>query len=429
MAYAEPVNEAGPTAGPAAAELPACRLCGSPLERVFVDLGVSPLANSYLAEEDLAGGERFYPLRVLVCDECLLVQLPAAAAPEDIFSDYAYFSTFSASWVEHARRYAVEVSERFELGPHSQVIEVASNDGYLLQHFVARGIPVLGIEPAANVAQAAEAIGIPTMVEFLTAESGARLRDAGRQADLLVGNNVLAHVPDLHSFVSGLAALLAPRGVLTMEFPHLLRLMEETQFDTIYHEHFSYFSLLTAERAFAAHGLVVFDVEEVPTHGGSLRLYARHEEDRSREVGPRVDALKQREQAAGLDEIDGYEAFADRVLATKLSVLDFALQARREGKTIVGYGAAAKGNTLLNYCGLGRDLVDYVVDRSPHKQGHYLPGTRIPIYDPSRVGETRPDYLLLLAWNLRDEIMEQMSHVRDFGCRFVTPVPEIRIFG
>ena len=409
------------------AVLPPCRFCDAPLKSVFADLGLSPLANSYLGEDELAGGERFYPLRALVCDECLLVQLPAAAAPEEIFSDYAYFSGYSTSWVEHARRYAEQVCDRFGLDESSRVVEVASNDGYLLQHFLKRGIPVLGIEPAANVARAAEAIGIPTEVEFLSAESGARLRAAGHSADLLVGNNVLAHVPDLHSFVAGLKALLAPHGVLTMEFPHVLRLIEETQFDTIYHEHFSYFSLLTVERIFAAHELTVFDVEELPTHGGSLRIYVRNEDDEQHPVGPRVGELRQREFDAGLGGIDGYTSFGDRALATKLSVLDFALNARREGKTIVGYGAAAKGTTLLNYCGLGPDFIDYVVDRSPHKQGRYLPGTRIPIYDPARIEETRPDYLLLLAWNLRDEIIEQMAHVRDFGCRFVTPVPVIRI--
>jgi SAM-dependent methyltransferase len=411
----------------AQAVLPPCRFCNAPLQSVFADLGMSPLANSYLGEEELATGERYYPLRALVCDECLLVQLPAAAAPEEIFSDYAYFSGYSTSWVEHARRYADQVCERFGLDERSRVVEVASNDGYLLQHFLKRGIPVLGIEPAANVARAAEAIGIPTVVEFLSAESGARLRAEGHSADLLVGNNVLAHVPDLHSFVAGLKALLAPQGVLTMEFPHLLRLMEETQFDTIYHEHFSYFSLLTVERVFAAHELTVFDVEELPTHGGSLRVYVRNEDDESHPDGARVAALRLRELDAGLGRLGGYTTFGDRVLRTKLSVLDFALSARREGKTVVGYGAAAKGTTLLNYCGLGRDFVDYVVDRSPHKQGRYLPGTRIPIHDPSRIDETRPDYLLLLAWNLRDEIIEQMAHVRDFGCRFVTPVPVIRV--
>jgi hypothetical protein len=423
MARAESLSE--PYA--VGAVLPSCRICDAPLERVFVDLGMSPLANSYLSEDDLAGSERFYPLRALVCDECLLVQLPAAAAPEEIFSDYAYFSAYSTSWVDHARRYADQMCARFGLDEHSRVIEVASNDGYLLQHFLQRGIPVLGIEPAANVARAAEAIGIPTVVEFLSAESGARLRADGHRADLLVGNNVLAHVPDLHSFVSGMKVLLAEQGVLTMEFPHLLRLMEETQFDTIYHEHYSYFSLLAVERVFAAHQLVVFDVEELPTHGGSLRIYVRNEEDDTLPVGPLVDALRRRELDAGLGDINGYASFSERVLGTKLSVLDFALRARREGKTIVGYGAAAKGTTLLNYCGLGRDFIDYIVDRSPHKQGRYLPGTRIPIYDPSRVEETRPDYLLLLAWNLRDEIIEQMSYVREFGCRFVTPVPVIRV--
>jgi SAM-dependent methyltransferase len=402
-----------------------CRSCEAPLRHSFADLGSTPLANSYLEPEQLDGPERFYPLHAYVCATCFLVQLPAVAAPEEIFADYAYFSSYSTSWVEHARRYVDDAVERFRLGPESRVVEVASNDGYLLRHLVERGIPVVGIEPAANVAEAARAVGVPTLVRFFGRTTAEEVRADGA-ADLLVANNVLAHVPDLNDFVAGIAVLLAPSGAATLEFPHLLRLIEETEFDTIYHEHFSYFSLLSVERVFAAHGLELFDVEELTTHGGSLRIYARHS-GASDGRSARVDELRERELAAGLGDLEVYSRFEERVRAAKRDLLDFLIDARREGKSVVAYGAAAKGNTLLNYCGIRSDFVDYVVDRSPHKQGRYLPGTRLPIHAPERVTETRPDYLLILPWNLKDEIVEQMAHVREFGCRFVTPIPTVEI--
>jgi SAM-dependent methyltransferase len=405
-----------------------CRSCGAELTTTFVDLGMAALANSYVPPGGLLAPEVTYPLHVFVCSECLLVQLPAVTSAESIFADYAYFSSYSDSWLDHARRYVEATSERFGIGAQHQVVEIASNDGYLLQYFRDRGVPVLGVEPAANVAEAARAIGIPTVVRFFGEESAKELRGEGTRADLLIGNNVLAHVPDLNDFVAGLAVLLAPDGLITMEFPHLLRLMAETQFDTIYHEHFSYFSLFAVERVFASHGLELFDVEQIPTHGGSLRIYVQHA-DGGRERSPRVAALRDEEAAAGLHDLAGYAAFADQAKRTKLSVLEFVLQAKREGKRVAAYGAAAKGNTLLSYCGVGSDLIDFVVDRSPHKQGLYLPGTHIPIRAPEVVDELRPDYLLILPWNLKAEIMEQMAHVRAFGCRFVTPVPEVRVYG
>ncbi len=404
-----------------------CRSCGEPLATTFVDLGGSPLANAYLSAAQLDEAERFYPLRVFVCETCFLVQLPRAVAPEEIFDDYAYFSSFSDSWVAHARRYVELVIERFGYDASSKVIEIASNDGYLLRSFVERGVPVLGIEPAANVAAAAQEAGVPTLVEFFGIELARRLRSEGEGADLLIGNNVLAHVPDLNGFVAGLAELLLPGGVVTMEFPHLLPLIEKTEFDTIYHEHFSYFSLLAVERPFAAAGLKIFDVEEIPTHGGSLRIYAGHATDDSKPVGSNVLELRAREREAGLERIATYTQFAEGVRAVKLDLLEFLVGAKRAGKSVVAYGAAAKGNTLLNYCGVKDDLVDYVVDRSPHKQGRFLPGTHLAIHAPSEVDRTRPDYLLILPWNLKEEIVEQMAHVRAFGCQFVVPIPSTTV--
>ncbi len=404
-----------------------CRACDASLERVFCDLRSSPLANSYLEPADLLAVEAYYPLRVYVCERCLLVQLPENARPEAIFSDYAYFSSYSDSWLAHARRYVEAMTERFGLDASSQVVEIASNDGYLLQYFVERGVPVLGIEPAANVADAAIAKGIPTRVEFFGEDSARRLVGDGMQADLLLGNNVLAHVPHLRDFVAGLAIALVPSGVLTMEFPHLARLIAENQFDTIYHEHFSYLSLAVVRRILADHGLEVFDVDELPTHGGSLRVYARHAERNGAAIGDRVAAVLADEASAGLDRLDGYLGFEGKVREVKLALLDFLIGAKRDGKSVVGYGAAAKGNTLLNYCGAGVDLVDYVVDRNPHKQGRYLPGSRIPIHAPEHIDETRPDYVLVLPWNLKDEITEQMAHVRDWGGRFVVAIPELAV--
>jgi len=404
----------------------ACRFCGAPLVHVFVDLGAQPLANSYLEPEDLRKAETFLPLCVYVCGECFLVQLPEEERPEAIFSDYAYFSSYSESWLRHAEAYAAAMVERFGLGARQQVIEVASNDGYLLRWFAARGIPVLGVEPAGNVAAAAEAAAIPTLVRFFGAATARELAAAGTRADLLVGNNVLAHVPDLNDFVAGLKILLAPTGVLTMEFPHLLRLMAEDQFDTIYHEHYSYFSFTTVRRVFAAHGLTLFDVEELPTHGGSLRIYARHDEE-TRPVGERVRDLLAREEAAGLARLPTYRSFDERVRRVKRGLLRFLIDAREEGRSIAAYGAPAKGNTLLNYCGVRTDFLDFTVDRSPHKQGRYLPGTRIPIHGPDRLRETRPDYVLILPWNLKEEIMEQMADVRSWGGRFVVAIPEVKV--
>jgi SAM-dependent methyltransferase len=407
---------------------PACRFCGAALTQTFVDLGMSPLCESYLSQGQLQQMEPFYPLHVFVCQACLLVQLEAFVAPEQIFSDYAYFSSYSDTWLQHARRYTDRVVERFDLGESSFVVEVGSNDGYLLRNFVARRIPALGIEPAANVAPAAIANGVPTRVEFFGLASARRLADEGRQADLVVGNNVLAQVPDLNDFVAGLSVLLKPRGVITIEFPHLLSLMRHNQFDTIYHEHFTYFSFLTAEQIFQAHGMTTFDVDELPTHGGSLRIYVRHAEDAAKPVSEAVAALRARERAAGLAGLEAYEGFGRQVEATKRKLLAFLIGAREAGKRVAGYGAPGKGNTLLNYCGIRTDLLDYTVDRNPHKQGMFLPGTHIPIYAPDRIAQTRPDYVLILPWNLKDEIMQQMAFIREWGGQFVVPISEVQVY-
>jgi SAM-dependent methyltransferase len=402
-----------------------CRFCDAPLRRTFVDLGLSPLCESFVAADQLDQPERFYPLRVFVCERCLLVQLPAHVGGEEIFGEYAYFSSFSETWLRHAERFSLAAISRLGLGPDSQVVEVASNDGYLLRNFVDRGIPSLGIEPAANVARAAIAQGVPTHVDFLGRRLATELVERGVRADLLVANNVLAHVPDLHDFVDGLKLLLAPEGELSLEFPHLPRLIEGNQFDTIYHEHYSYFSLGSAKQVLAAHDLTIFDAESLPTHGGSVRVYARHAERREPAVTDRLREMCRQERDAGYDRLETYEGFAQRVVEVKRQLLEFLIAARREGKTVAGYGAPGKGNTLLNYCGIRQDCVDYTVDRNPYKQGKFLPGTRIPIFGPERIDETHPDYLLILPWNLRDEIMRQMAHVRQWGCRFVVPVPEL----
>lgn len=405
-----------------------CRFCGSPLTLSFADLGMSPPSNSYLKPDQLDRMERFYPLHAWVCGKCFLVQLEEFESPEEIFSDYAYFSSYSDSWLKHAKAYTEAMAKRFSLGPSSFVVEIASNDGYLLQYFVERGVPVLGIEPAANVAAVAEKKGVPSLVKFFGVKTAQELVASGRQRpDLMLGNNVLAHVPDLNDFVAGMKILLAPGGVVTMEFPHLLRLMHENQFDTIYHEHFSYISFVVAERVFAAHGLTLFDVDEIPTHGGSLRIYARHAENAALPVSPKVAELRGREQAAGLERADTYLSFAEQVRATKRSLLKFLISAREAGKRVVGYGAPAKGNTLLNYCGVRTDLIEYTVDRSPHKQGHFLPGVHIPVYGPEHIRETRPDYVLILPWNIKDEVMAQMADVRGWGGKFVVPIPEVRV--
>jgi 2-polyprenyl-3-methyl-5-hydroxy-6-metoxy-1,4-benzoquinol methylase len=405
-----------------------CRFCGSPLEVTFCDLGMSPLSNSFLKREQLARQEPFYPLHTRVCASCFLVQLEQFEPPEHIFSDeYAYFSSYSDTWLEHSRRYVDDMSRRFTLGAKSLVVEIASNDGYLLQYFVQRGVPVIGIEPAGNCARAAEQKGVRTRVAFFGSRLADELAREGKRADLLLGNNVLAHVPDLNDFVQGLKRLLAPRGVVTMEFPHLLNLIEQNQFDTIYHEHFSYLSLLTVERVFARHGLVLFDVAELPTHGGSLRIFARHAEDASKPLAPAVPALRAKEARAGLDRLSAYTAFDDKVKRTKRRLLEFLVKTKDEGKRIVGYGAPAKGNTLLNYCGVRSDFLDFTVDRSPHKQGCFLPGTRLPILHPDKLKEARPDYVLILPWNLKEEIVQQVGYIRDWGGRFVVPIPEVAV--
>ncbi len=387
---------------------------------------MSPLCESFLSADRLNRMEPFYPLHVMICSDCLLVQLEEYVAPESIFREYAYFSSFSDTWLAHADRYVEMMTERFALGRSSRVVEVASNDGYLLQYFVKRGVPSLGIEPAHNVAEAARQKGVPTISEFFGRQLARSVKDEYGPADLITGNNVLAQVPDVNDFVGGMKILLAPHGVVTVEFPHLLRLVEENQFDTIYHEHFSYFSLYSAERIFRSHGLPLFDVEEMPTHGGSLRLFARHEEDQTKALSPRLDELRHREESAGLTRPDGYGSFTEKVEETKRKLLEFLINAKRAGKRVVGYGAPGKGNTLLNYCGIRTDFLDYTVDRNPYKHGKFLPGTHVPIHPPDRIRQTRPDYVLILPWNFRDEIVRQMAYIREWGGRFIVPIPEVR---
>lgn len=406
-----------------------CRICGQELKETFCDLGMSPMANSYLSSEQLDRPEIFYPLHTYVCSECLLVQLPVFESPEEIFGDYLYFSSYSQYWLDHARDYVHDAVIRFEMTEADQVIEIASNDGYLLKNFVSMGIPALGIEPAANVAQVAIDNGVPTRVGFFGTEMAASLLADGIRADLLIGNNVFAHVPDLNDFVAGMAMVLAPDGHITLEFPHLYQLIRCNQFDTIYHEHFSYFSMLTATAALEKHGLRVFDVEELPTHGGSLRLYACRAESTRYERSQRVLDLRLRESAAGLDTLEGHLRYAIRVEDVKQDLLEFLVHARRRDASVVAYGAPAKGNTLLNYCGVRSDLIAYTVDRSPHKQGRFLPGTHIPIYDPDQIRKTRPDYVLILPWNLRDEIARDLSYIHEWGGKFVVPIPALQVFG
>ncbi len=403
-----------------------CRFCGAPLDAVFADLGMSPLANSYLPPQASNSMEPFYPLRALVCDKCFLVQLEEFETPEAIFSDYAYFSSYSSSWIEHSRRYSEQMIERLGLDESSHVVEIASNDGYLLQFFHERQIPVLGIEPAANVAKVALQKGIPTLVEFFGVQTAQSLAEESA-ADLLLGNNVLAHVPHLNDFVAGMKILLAPDGVITMEFPHLMRLIEDNQWDTIYHEHFSYFSFLTVSRVFEAHGLRLFDVEELPTHGGSLRVYGAHAEDRDKPETSAARELRERERAAGYESLETYLGYGRRVERDKRQILSFLIDLKEQGLSIVGYGAPAKGNTLLNYCGIGRDFIDYTCDLNPHKQDHLLPGSHIPIRSPDAIREERPDVVLILPWNLKDEIVEQLSFIREWGGRFAARTPELTL--
>jgi len=405
-----------------------CLFCSAPLRQTFVDLGMSPLCESYLPAEALNQEERFYPLHAYVCDRCFLVQVQQYVGPEAIFTEYAYFSSYSDSWLAHAKAYVDMIASRLGLSGTSRVIELGSNDGYLLQYFVAKGLPVLGVEPARNVAEAAEARGVPTLVAMFGRQTAGELQAQGRQADLLIGNNVLAQVPDVNDFVAGMKLLLKPGGVITMEFPHLMRLMQENQFDTIYHEHFSYFSLLTAERIFAAHGLRLFDVEELRTHGGSLRIYARHAEDPGPRESEDVTRLRAREESAGLNRLEAYAAFTEQVHETKRRLLEFLINAKRMGKHIAGYGAPGKGNTLLNYCGIRTDFLDYTVDRNPYKHGRFLPGTHIPIHAPEKIRQTRPDYVLILPWNLKDEIIEQVSYIREWAGQFVVPIPDVKVY-
>ena len=405
---------------------PQCRFCQGELTITFADLGMSPLSNSFLSAEQAGSMEPFYPLHAYVCGACLLVQLEEFESPRTIFDDYAYYSSYSTSWLRHARDYVEMISDRFQFGTTSHVVELASNDGYLLQYFLERGVRVLGVEPAAKVAQAAIDKGIPCEIAFFGVETAQRIVAQNGPADLLLGNNVLAHVPDLNDFVAGMQVLLAPDGIITMEFPHLLRLIEGNQFDTIYHEHFSYFSLLTAERVFAAHGLRLFDVEELPTHGGSIRIYACHRSHERPATG-RVEALKTVEARCRLHDLTSYRLFDPRVKETKRKLLQFLIEAKRSQKKIAAYGAPAKGNTLLNYCGVRRDFIDFTVDRSPHKQNRLLPGTHIPICHPDELLRARPDFVLILPWNIRDEIMQEASYIREWGGRFVVPIPEVRV--
>jgi SAM-dependent methyltransferase len=410
-----------------AASVPECRFCGAPLRKTLVDLGMSPLCESYVDPARLDDMEAFYPLHVRICERCFLVQLRMYVRPDEIFTEYAYFSSYSSSWVEHARTYADAIVERLGLGPQSLVVELGSNDGYLLQRFVQRGVPVLGVEPAQNVAAAAVERGIRTVNEFFGAETARRLVAGASPADLIVGNNVLAQVPDLNDFVEGMRRLLAPGGVVTIEVPHLMRLIDGNQFDTIYHEHYSYFSFRTLRRVLAAHGLVIFDVDELPTHGGSLRVYARQVEADGESPASRIDELSAREEAAGFETMQPYDAFGARVRECKRRLLEVLIAIKRDGKSIAAYGAPGKGNTLLNYCGIRTDFIDYAADKNPYKQGRYLPGTRIPIVHPDKISETQPDFILILPWNIKHEIAAELSYTANWGARFIIPIPEVTV--
>ena len=403
-----------------------CMFCGEPLQHVFADLGATPLSNAYIKPEDLSNMEPFYPLRAYVCDKCLLVQLEEFETPENIFSDYAYFSSYSDTLLQHAREWADTAVERFHLDGNSLVVEIACNDGYLLKNFIAKHIPVHGVEPAANVAEAARKLDIPVTVDFFGEQTATRMAQQGLMADLMTANNVVAHIPDINDFIEGFRILLKPEGVATFEFHHVLQLMKNRAFDTIYHEHFCYHSLSTFSKILEAHGLEVFDVEELSTHGGSLRVFAHHRGCKAHPVSQRVAKLLDKERAFGLQDLDTYTRFAGLIQDVKLDVLSYLIDAKKQGKQIVGYGAPAKGNTLLNYFGIGPDILSYTVDRSPHKQGRYLPGTRIPIHAPEKLRETQPDIVAILAWNLVDEIVQQVGYIREWGGKFITLTPEIR---
>ncbi len=404
-----------------------CRFCQHPLEHSFCDLGMTPLSNSYLNQEQLEKGEVYYPLHAYVCSKCFLVQVKEYEMPENIFGDYAYFSSYSESWLKHCKQYVDDIIDRLGLNSSAQVVEIASNDGYLLQFFQKRGIPVLGIEPAANVAKAAQDKSIPTLIKFFGNKLAEALKSEKKQADLLIGNNVLAHVPNLNDFVQGLKILLKDEGTITMEFPHLMKLIESNQYDTIYHEHFSYFSLLTVDEVFKAHGLKIYDVEELKTHGGSLRIYACHA-DAGTEVSKRVFDLIRQEKDLNFDDLKGYLEFSFKVQKMKAELLDFFLVCKKQGKKIAGYGAPAKGNTLLNFCGIRSQFLEFTVDRSPHKQGRFLPGTHIPIYPVEKIQQEKPDFVFILPWNLKDEIVEQMNPIRKWGGKFVVPIPQLEVF-
>ena len=405
-----------------------CRFCNEPLHNKFVDLINCPPSNSFLTLEQLNEAEPYYPLTIYACSKCYLVQVDEYKKAKDIFNeDYVYFASYSTSWVEHAKNYVIDMIKRFGFNENSYVIEIASNDGYLLQHFKDRGVPVLGIEPTQNTANVAIMKGIPTITEYFGAEFADKLSD--RKGDLLVGNNVLAHVPDIHDFVEGLKRALNDKGVVTMEFPHLLRLVEDCQFDTIYHEHYSYLSFTTVKKVFEAHGMEMFDVQEMPTHGGSLRIFAKHQQDKTKEIGPNVAAMLEKEKAVGITTTEYYQDFQPRVDEIKYSLLSFLIEQRRAGKKVIGYGAAAKGNTMLNYAGVkGHDLIQFVIDAAPSKQGKYLPGSHIPVYTQEKIKEYKPDYIIILPWNLKEEIMSQLSYVSEWDCKFVVFIPSLQIY-
>ena len=406
-----------------------CRFCKTPLARTFVDLGMAPMVSNYLKADQLQDAERFYSLRAYVCEQCFLVQLPDAETPENIFGEYPYFSSVSKSWLDHARRYVEMMVQHYGIGQSSQVVEIASNDGYLLQYFKEHQIPIQGVEPARNIAAVAERKGIPTLAKFFGKNTAQELIRDGKQADLIIGNNVLAHVPDINDFVAGLKVLLKPSGIITMEFPHLLRTMIESQFDQVFHEHASYLSLVTVERIFATHSLAIFDVQELPTHGGSIRIFAKHANNGSTQPAARVSQLRERERAYGLERPEAYDSFRRQARRIKFELLSLLLAARQTGHSIVGYGAPGKGCVMLNYCGIGPDFLDYLVDLSPAKQGLYMPGVRLPIHHPDRIRETKPEYVLILPWNLRAEIMEQLAYIASWGGKFIIPIPEPRIVG
>ena len=407
-------------------KLPTCRFCNAKLIS-FCDLGQSPLSNAFLGKSQLQTKETFYPLHAYVCEVCYLVQLEEFESPKNIFTNYAYFSSYSKTWLKHCQQYTNQVISRFKLDYNKKVIEIASNDGYLLKYFKEEKIPVLGIEPAENVAQVAESSGIPTIKSFFNSELAQNLKAENKQADLLICNNVLAHVPNLNDFIAGLKILLKPKGVITLEFPSLIKLIEQNQFDTIYHEHFSYFSFLTVERIFSHHGLTLFDVDELDTHGGSLRIYVQHQENTENTTSENVPHVKLMEKNGGLERIGSYLSFIKQVEETKRKLYSFLAEKKQIGKSIAAYGAPAKGNTLLNYCNIGTDLIDYTVDLNPGKQGCYLPGTHIPIFHPDKIKETKPDYLLILPWNIKNEIMEQMRHINQWGGEFIIPIPNVMI--